>query len=204
MCRGNFVEAETGKIDLPDDDPEAVNIMVQHLYGQSYKDARANSDASCEKDLAIQDARVYAIADKYNIPLLKECAKGEFKAWAAESRRTEPWTHVVEEIRKGNEFSGLHAIIEEQVAEDIDQMLAGDWLSFIDQGMKLGRFSAAFLLRIVKKKNDIFCIQRDQNVRQQFQIIDLKNSIKGYKQVIDELGKQMRSDTYDSDESIAF
>ncbi|KAG2001050.1 hypothetical protein GB937_010569 [Aspergillus fischeri] len=112
--------------------------------------------------------------------------------------------HIVEEIWKGNEFSGLHVIIEEQVAEDIDRMLEDDWRLSIDRGMKLGRFSAAFLLRIVKKKNDIFYTQRDQNVRQQFQIIDLKNSIKGYKQVIDELGKQMRVDAYDSDERYEF
>jgi hypothetical protein len=35
-----YQKGKTGKIIPPHDDPEAINIAVQHLYGQSYKDTR--------------------------------------------------------------------------------------------------------------------------------------------------------------------
>jgi hypothetical protein len=80
----------------------------------------------------------------------------------------------------------------------------GRLLPFIDKAVKLGRFSAAFLHHIVKKKNGIFDAVRDTNARYQTDIIDLKNKIKGYRYTLEQLGKEMRSDTYDSDESIEF
>jgi hypothetical protein len=63
---------------------------------------------------------------------------------------------IVELIWKDNRYPGLHAVIEDQVAGRIDRMLHGEWLSFIDRGMKLGRLSASFLQQIVKQKDD-FC-----------------------------------------------
>lgn len=178
-------------------------MMVQHLYGQSYKDTRPDLEDYGE-GRALLNLKVYASADKYDISSLEECAKEEFKSWAWRSQGTESWVHVVEEAWKGNEFSGLHPIIEKQIAEDIDRMLQDDWLPFIDKAMKLGRFSAAFLRHLVNKKNGIFYAVRDTNTRYQLDILDLKKKIKGYRYTLDQLGKEMRSDTYDSDESIAF
>jgi hypothetical protein len=199
-----YQEGKVGKINLPDDDPEAINMMVQRLYGQSYKDTRPDLEDYGE-GRALLNLKVYASADRYDISSLKECAKEEFKAWDWRSQGTESWVHVVEEAWKGNEFSGLHPIIEEKIAEDIDRMLRDDWIPFIDKAMKLGRFSAAFLHHIVKKKkNGIFYAVRDTNTRCQLDILDLKKKIKGYGYTRDQLGKEMRSDTYDSDESIAF
>lgn len=196
-----YQEGKTGKISLPDDDPEAINMMIQHLYGQSYKDTRPGLEDYGESR-ALLNLNVYASADKYNIPSLEECAKEEFKTWAWRSQRTESWGHVVEEAWKGNEFSGLHLIIEKQIAEDIDRMLEDNWLPFIDMGMKLGRFSAAFLDHIVKKKNRTSFVLRGTKSRYELDIIDLKNKIKGYRDTLEQLGKEMNADTYDSDESI--
>ncbi|KAJ5371881.1 BTB/POZ domain protein [Penicillium concentricum] len=203
MCNANFLEGKTGKISLPDDDPEAIYMMVQHLYGQSYKDTRLGLKDYGE-GRALLNLNVYASADKYNIPSLEECAKEEFKDWAWRSQCTESWGHVVEEAWKGNEFSGLHLIIEKQIAEDIDPMLKDDWLPFIDKGMKLGRLSAAFLRHIVEKKNGIFYALRDTEKGYERDIIDLKKKIKGYRYTLEQLGKEMKSDAYDSDESIEF
>lgn len=215
MCNANFVvrtttrkyvlkiankqqEGKTGQINLPDDDPEAINIMVQELYGQSYKNTRPNLEDYGD-DRALMNLSVYACADKYNIHSLRMCAEEEFKAWASRSQRTESWAHVVEKVWEGNEFSGLYDIIEKQIADDIDRMLQHDWLSFIDNGMKLGRFSATFLQHIVKEKDDIFYMTRDTKTRYELDIIDLRNKIKGYKYTLEQLGRQMNSDTYDSD-----
>ncbi|KAF3407833.1 hypothetical protein DPV78_000266 [Talaromyces pinophilus] len=134
MCDGNFLEGKTGKINLPDDDPEAVNIMIQHLYRRSYRDTRPNLEELSGDDRALMDLNVYTIANKYIIQSLEECAKEEFRAWAMASQRTEFWGRIVNEIWKGEEFSGLHLIIEKQVADDIDRMLEDDWLSFLDKG----------------------------------------------------------------------
>ncbi|RBQ77366.1 hypothetical protein FVER14953_12944 [Fusarium verticillioides] len=35
-CDGKFKEAQTGKIDLPDDDPAAVRMMIEYLYHDTY------------------------------------------------------------------------------------------------------------------------------------------------------------------------
>ncbi|KAJ5778222.1 BTB/POZ domain protein [Penicillium odoratum] len=178
-------------------------MMVQHLYGQRYKDTRPDLE-DYEESRALLNLHVYASADKYNILSLEEHAKEEFKAWAWSSQGTESWGHVVEEAWKGNEFSDLHSIIEKQIAEDIDRMLQDDWLPFIDKGMKLGRFSATFLHQIVEKKNSRFFALRETKTRYELNIIDLKKKIKGYRYALEQLGKEMNADTYDSDESIAF
>jgi hypothetical protein len=205
-----YQEGKTGKINLPDDDPEAINITVQHLYGQSYKDTMPNLEDYAE-DRALLNLKVYAIADKYHITSLEECAKAEFEDWAWRSQCTEPWRRAVEEIWENNEFSGLHLVVEKQVADDIDRMLEDDWLPLIDMGMKLGRFSAAFLHHIVDKKNRVFYALRDAKMRQELDIIGLKSKIKGYKitieqtkHTIEQLGNGMAADTYESDGSIGF
>ncbi|KAJ5366189.1 BTB/POZ domain protein [Penicillium brevicompactum] len=198
MCNANFLEGKTGQINLPDDDPEAINIMVQELYGQSYKNTRPNLEDYGD-DRALMNLSVYVCADKYNMHSLRMCAEEEFKAWASRSRRTESWAHVVEKVWEGNEFSGLYVIIEKQIADDIDRMLQDEWLSFVDNGMKLGRFSAAFLRHIVEKKDGIFYATRDTKTRYELDIIDLRSKIKGYRYTLEQLGRQMNSDTYDSD-----
>ncbi|OQD84278.1 hypothetical protein PENANT_c013G08421 [Penicillium antarcticum] len=71
----------------------------------------------------------------------------------------------LKEAWNGIEFAGRHLIIEKQLAEEIDRMLEDNWLPFIDKGMKLGRFSAAFLHPIVEKKNRTFYALRDTKSR---------------------------------------
>ncbi|KAF5631134.1 amino acid transport gap1 [Fusarium tjaetaba] len=40
-CDGKFKEAQTGEIDLPDDDPTAVRMMIQYLYHDTYVPPKA-------------------------------------------------------------------------------------------------------------------------------------------------------------------
>jgi hypothetical protein len=77
-----YQEGKTGKIIPPHDDPEAINIAVQHLYGQSYKDTRSKFGRLRREDHALLNLEACAIADKYNITSLEECAKAEFEGWA--------------------------------------------------------------------------------------------------------------------------
>lgn len=178
--------------------------MIQYLYGQSYNDARENQIASDEENSAILDARIYAAADKYMVPSLKECAKAEFADWAAKSWHTEHFKRVAEEMWEGNEFHGLHAVIEEQVAENIDRMLVSDRISFVDKGMRRGRFSADFLRQILSKKSSALSIERALYQTEKLEVHSLRKKIRDYKRAIEKIGKEMGDDAYaayDSDES---
>lgn len=41
-------ECETGVINLPDDDPEAIKIIDQHIYGKPYKPRKATMKDECD------------------------------------------------------------------------------------------------------------------------------------------------------------
>lgn len=69
-CKGGFKEASSGVIDLSEDDPEAVKAMLQFCYTTDYT-----------YDTALH-AKVYAIAEKYNIKPLKDLARTKFETAA--------------------------------------------------------------------------------------------------------------------------
>ncbi|KAH7011365.1 hypothetical protein EDB80DRAFT_876030 [Ilyonectria destructans] len=97
-CDGPFKEGQNGEIDLPDDDPEAVSAMICYLYRGCYPRVEAdaerpqmkrlgegwNVETYGEETIALQDeylclhAKVYAIAEKYQISGLKEMAHRSF------------------------------------------------------------------------------------------------------------------------------
>ncbi|KAH7149118.1 hypothetical protein B0J13DRAFT_550713 [Dactylonectria estremocensis] len=97
-CDGPFKEGQSGEIDLPDDDPEAVASMICYLYRGCYPRVEADAERPQEKRLgspwnaetygeetiSLQDeylclhAKVYAIAEKYQVSGLKEMALRNF------------------------------------------------------------------------------------------------------------------------------
>ncbi|KAJ6000788.1 BTB/POZ domain protein [Penicillium waksmanii] len=83
-------EGETGVINLPDDDPDAIKIMVQHVYGKRLKTCKTTIKDNCDDCRARLSLEVYAVADKYLIPSLAVSARNEFKAWAATEMGTKP------------------------------------------------------------------------------------------------------------------
>ncbi|KAJ5558088.1 BTB/POZ domain protein [Penicillium sp. DV-2018c] len=184
MCNEKFHEGKTGVNNLPDDDPEAINIMVQHLYKQDYKDTEPGLLLD-DEDRALLNLRVYAVAHKYIILSLLECATDEFEEWSFAAKITEPWRGVVEVVWEGNEFSALCPIIEKQIADGIDSMLNENWMPFIDKGMELGRLSSAgFVRRLVEGKNRIINSLRDREERRKTDIKKLKGKIEGYRNSI--------------------
>ncbi|KAL8409347.1 hypothetical protein RB594_007690 [Gaeumannomyces avenae] len=88
-CRGPFKEAQEGKINLPEDDPVTVHSMVFYLYHLKYDVSQSWKETSGEevpKDGSelVEHAKVYALAEKYGIPCLKELARKNFKTAADE------------------------------------------------------------------------------------------------------------------------
>ncbi|KAI0815425.1 hypothetical protein GGR55DRAFT_628824 [Xylaria sp. FL0064] len=97
-CGGGFKEMREGIVDLPDDDPWAVKMMVDYFYHFEYdiQSVREPSQISSEATHAsfgetsqipsslVLHTMVYALAEKYNIPGLKDFALQEFKAAVAE------------------------------------------------------------------------------------------------------------------------
>ncbi|KAI0103922.1 hypothetical protein GGR51DRAFT_522909 [Nemania sp. FL0031] len=94
-CRSNMKEARTGIIDLPDDDPYVVDMMVYYFYHLDYlvpvsngartSDRMGSRDADDDavssppsySDLVVH-AKVYALAAKYFISSLKTLALRKF------------------------------------------------------------------------------------------------------------------------------
>ena len=108
----------------------------------------------------------------------------------------EHFKRVAEEMWEGNEFHGLHAVIEEQVAENIDWMLVSDWISFVDKGMRRGRFSADFLRQILGKKSSALSIERALYQTEKLEVHSLRKKIRDYKCAIEKIGKEMGDDAY--------
>ena len=65
-------EGTTGTIELKDEDPQMVGLFLRYFYAQDYQ-----IDDNGKEPL-IAHARMYAIADKYSVPLLKDLAKERF------------------------------------------------------------------------------------------------------------------------------
>ncbi|QDS69514.1 hypothetical protein FKW77_007324 [Venturia effusa] len=63
--QGAFMEGETGVVDMPDDDPDAVKAMLQFLYSRGYV-------ASPELEAMPLHARTYCLARKLDlVPLIE-------------------------------------------------------------------------------------------------------------------------------------
>ena len=100
-------EAETGVITLPDDDPEIVKLMIDYFYTLDYSPSSGLRIAKGKKQVVpagkepvespqgpdgtshlITLAKMYAIADKYDIKGLQSLSRDKFKLAAANN-----WNH---------------------------------------------------------------------------------------------------------------
>ncbi|KAJ3551204.1 hypothetical protein NPX13_g11422 [Xylaria arbuscula] len=117
-CRGAMKEACTGTIDLPDDDPQAVDMMVYYFYHLDYnppplqaiqdEEAVNKTDtndfgddviALCpsHSDLVVH-AKVYALAAKYLISGLKALSLQKFEAATQRDWARDDFLDAVQEV----------------------------------------------------------------------------------------------------------
>ncbi|KAL1963538.1 hypothetical protein VTN77DRAFT_8119 [Rasamsonia byssochlamydoides] len=153
MCRGGFKEAQTGEINMPDDDPEAVKMMVSYFYNQDYHMAKDNVCGGKTEPNPILDARTYSIAHKYDVPPLEALAKKKFTNWAADKWDSEDFVRIVQELWLAEEYNDLYDVISDVMAEHIDMLLAMEREELILAGLSSGKLSLEFLRRILLIKN---------------------------------------------------
>ncbi|KAI9723912.1 MAG: hypothetical protein M1828_004031 [Chrysothrix sp. TS-e1954] len=75
LLKSQFVEAETSMIDLMEEDADAIGILLKFLYTGQYVIHKDNSDKFI-------NVKVYALADKYDVPALKKAASWYFLTWS--------------------------------------------------------------------------------------------------------------------------
>jgi hypothetical protein len=71
QLNGNWKESIERRIEIQDFDPGIVESMLRYMYSFNYNNTRGHSSM-------VYDAQVYQIADKYDIPTLKEYSKDRF------------------------------------------------------------------------------------------------------------------------------
>jgi speckle-type POZ protein len=86
-------EAHTGVIDLDEDDPVPVEVMLNYFYTGKY-----NEPINESKDLLLQlqvQVLTYNLADKYDVPTLMELAEKQFKATLEKGPTAEEYLSVI-------------------------------------------------------------------------------------------------------------
>ncbi|KAL8367056.1 hypothetical protein RB599_010967 [Gaeumannomyces hyphopodioides] len=115
-CGGPFIEASSGKIDLPDDDPALVQKLMDFFYTGDYTQTTKASDG-CESkptsrsptvahaaggqkgaevsddtcSILFDEAKVYIMADKFIIPALKDISLERFRSAANRAEGMSSW-----------------------------------------------------------------------------------------------------------------
>jgi hypothetical protein len=89
-------ETQTGIIDLDDDNPDPVKVMLKYFYTGKY-----NEPINESKDLRLRlqvQVLTYNLADKYNVPNLMGLAEKQFKATLDKRPTAEEYLSVVREV----------------------------------------------------------------------------------------------------------
>jgi len=172
-CSGGFKESYSGRIEL-EDDPAIVERMISYVYTLDYRDEEhrqpesgscdpmpcdETSDSGREEDqpalLGTTSVRVYTIADKYDIPPLKELSKTKFETWGEKNWARKEFSDIIREIFECTPKSdrGLRDIAIRIVALHADVLIQKDYFRrLIEEG---GDFGLSTLRLILEEKADL-------------------------------------------------
>jgi len=147
-------EASSRTIALVDDDPETVQRMLSYMYSFDYQDERHElqpevEDSDEQSSLPTEDGgptlwssvRVYALAEKYGIPELKEMAKKRFQVWVEKHWSCDDLPAMAKEIFESTPPAdeGLRKTVTEVVATHIHELLPQEsWVKAIGETSQLG------------------------------------------------------------------
>ena len=69
-------EAKEAEVNLQDEDPELIESMLVYLYSLQYPEIAAGDRS---EDSLLIDAKLYAVADRYDVPDLKDAIADAFE-----------------------------------------------------------------------------------------------------------------------------
>ncbi|KAF5554419.1 hypothetical protein FPHYL_8439 [Fusarium phyllophilum] len=121
MLNGNWKESSEGNIDIKDFDPGVVDAMLRFIYSFEYDNTQGTPPM-------IFDARMYQIADKYDIAALKTESKKKFELTIANGWATDdfPVAANLVYVSTPSEDRGLRDIVVETARKNIDQLVGKD------------------------------------------------------------------------------
>lgn len=93
--RLNDQESVKDAIELQEDDPRAVEAMINFMYGRDY-DSSGNSSGRISPILF--NIKVYLVADKYGIETLKRLSKEKFDKVASSCWDMDDFPHAITEV----------------------------------------------------------------------------------------------------------
>ncbi|OOF96480.1 hypothetical protein ASPCADRAFT_4523 [Aspergillus carbonarius ITEM 5010] len=79
MFKRDWVETTESLVRFEDDDPEAIQAMIQFMYGIDYDSSNSGDGRPCPLLFAV---KMYQVADKYAVPRLQQRAKKSFQTIA--------------------------------------------------------------------------------------------------------------------------
>ncbi|MCJ1244622.1 hypothetical protein MMC30_001820 [Trapelia coarctata] len=82
VCDGSFKEAKQGTITFEEDDPTLIDQMLLYLYTRQYPQPYQAADRAVFS--LLYDARIYAVADKYELPDFKAKIQKAFEQLLAD------------------------------------------------------------------------------------------------------------------------
>ncbi|OAL38196.1 hypothetical protein AYO20_02648 [Fonsecaea nubica] len=182
-CSGDFKEASSKRIELKEDDPATVKRMVSYMYTFDYEDEKNQSlksddrssvspeegeeaveitsvksdivsDHNENQPALVSSVRVYAIADKYGIPPLKELARQRFCDWAETNWLHEDFCSIAQEIFSSTPHNdrGLRDVVVQIVAMHANDLIQKDeFRSLVEE---VGDLGLGILCQVLKQHSE--------------------------------------------------
>lgn len=147
---GQHVDDEAGKIidtiTLTDEEDVHEPLANIHKYGIP---GRGDSQPAL-----FSSVRVYAIADKYDIPPLKDLARQRFGDWAETNWDCVEFPAMVKEVFESTPSTdrGLREVVFELVTNHVDVLLKKEYFRSVTEG--IGELGLGVLLQLVEKHSE--------------------------------------------------
>ncbi|OCL13437.1 hypothetical protein AOQ84DRAFT_274788, partial [Glonium stellatum] len=117
---GDWKESANRTIELNDDDVSVVEAMLHFMYRFDYDD-----NAHGQVSPAVFNAKVYSLADKYDLSALKLHAKEKFDKAVENCWSADDFPHVISEVYSSTPATdrGLRNVVMRVVYEHLDLLL---------------------------------------------------------------------------------
>ncbi|PQE33412.1 BTB POZ domain protein [Rutstroemia sp. NJR-2017a WRK4] len=121
--QGDWKESTDGHITLKEDDVSAVEAMLRFMYTFDYD---ASSSAKSSSSPMVFNAKVYSIADKYEVLSLKSYAKQKFETTVETCWDMDDFPHAIAEVYNSTPSvdQGLRKVVVDAACKHLDQLLS--------------------------------------------------------------------------------